>query len=112
MYGKSVRKYPKFNPVETDPGNLVSNYWSFSSKRASMPAVFCWLENFMVAVLTDVDFSHGVTGLFFSSDLNNTELGLIFPFSEEPVSYTPYLDNKPVENFLNLHPNEEIIFLL
>jgi hypothetical protein len=110
MYGKSVRKYPKFNPVETDPNNLVSNYWSFSSKRASMPAVFCWLKNFMVAVLTDVDFSHGVTGLFFSSDLNNTELGLIFPFSEEPVSYTPYLDNKPIENFLNLHPNEEIIF--
>ncbi len=110
MYGKSIRKYPKFNPVEADPDNLVSNYWAFSSQRASMPAIFCWLDNFMVAILTEVDFSHGVTGLFFSNDLSGTKLGLFFPFSEEPASYMPYLDNRTVKNFLNLNPNEEIIF--
>jgi len=109
-FGKSIRRYPKYNPVEVDADNLVSNYWSFSSRRASIPAVFCWLENFMFAILTDVDFSHGESGIFFSGDLNDVKIGLIFPFSEEPASYIPYLNNRAIKNFLEIYPEEEINF--
>lgn len=108
--GKSIRRYPKFARDKVDIENLISNYWSFSSRRASMPVIFCWCDDFTVAILTNVEFSHGESALFFYADEIKANIGLIFPYSEEPISYIPFLNFPLVVNNFKLCPGESVNF--
>ncbi len=107
--GKAIRKFPKFS-TNADRENFISNYWFFSSQRCSMPAVFCWTDEFMCAIVTDVEFSNGISGVLLYNDGNKTRIGCVFPYCEEPISYAPFRDNLPVYQKFQIYGDEKIEF--
>jgi hypothetical protein len=107
--GKALRKFPKFS-IDVDMENFISNYWAFSSRRCSMPAVFCWADEFMCSIVVDVEFSAGESGLYLFGNGSETKLGCIFPYCEEPISYAPFRGNEPVYKNFEIRRGEKIEF--
>lgn len=107
---KCIRSYPAFslNPERaSDP--YISNYWAFRSDRSSEPAVFAWQDDYHFALTTPASFDKGMSGLFFSADGETLEIGLNYPYSEEPLKYSPCsgTDVTPEHTFFHLKRNEE-----
>lgn len=103
------KKFPKFN-IEPELENFISNQWSFSARRAAMPVIFCWADEFMCAIFTPIYFSHGNPGFFFHFNGSETEIALLFPYTEEPLSYVYFRNFKPDFKSLNLNKGELIKF--
>lgn len=84
-----IRRFPRFAVGAHDPGGMVSDRWAFRADRAATPAVFAWVADGGVALVTGERSPVGMTGLGLAHDADTStgRLHLTFPFREEPVSY-------------------------
>ncbi|MFN2520774.1 MAG: hypothetical protein ABR525_07000 [Candidatus Limnocylindria bacterium] len=91
-------RYPRYDPAGGDPGELVSDAWSFRSDRAALPAVFAWTDACCAALCTDETGDLGISGIGFSGQsAERTTLRLLFPYREEPVVYVGSPEARPAE---------------
>lgn len=106
------RLYPRYDFNGGDPEKLVSDHWSFRSDRSTMPGVFCWTDSFTSAVTTDEMFSHGASGLHFKGNREGTQIGLNFPFCEEPVPYMGWARDSfnPDRRTIDILPHDKVSF--
>jgi len=89
------RVYPGFSldPTTADDP-FLSNHWSFRSDRAAEPAVWAWTDDLGYALSTPAVFGKGQSGLFFKADSDYVEIGLHYPYREEPVKYSFCYESK------------------
>ncbi len=106
-----LKKFPKFD-INPRLENFISNWWSFSVRRATMPIIFCWTNDFMYSIFTPFCFSHGSPGFFFRCNGSETEIGFLFPYTEEPISYVYFKNFNPDLKNLNLNKDEIVEFSL
>jgi hypothetical protein len=82
----SRARYPRF--AAADSGDEWSSpAWSFRSDRAATPAVFGRDGVRGVGLATTERSAVGLTGLGFGRGADGTEIRLLFPYREEPLSY-------------------------
>lgn len=105
----TYKKFPKFS-IKSDLQNFISNSWSFCSRRAAIPGIFCWINDCMFSFLTSETFSHGESGLFFYYDGSKTKIGFLFPYTEEPLSYSMFKNFQPDCKILNLGEDKVVEF--
>lgn len=107
----NTRIYPRYDFRCGDPQKMVSDYWSFRSDRAALPAVFAWNDHHGAALCTDETSSVGITGLGFCGNGSKTSIWLDFPFREEPVTFIGYQKPGPKDiQTYEFRPGEEIRF--
>ncbi|MBM7679899.1 hypothetical protein JOD43_000058 [Pullulanibacillus pueri] len=107
-FAHNTRMYPRydFEGGEGDP--MASDYWSFRSDRAALPAVFAWNEDMSAALCTDEMSDIGLTGLGFSGNKEGTSVWLNFPYREEPITFHSPVDPQPADcQFHRFEPGEK-----
>jgi hypothetical protein len=82
----SRARYPRFAAAGVGD-EWSSPAWSFRSDRAATPAVFARDAVRGLGLATTERSAVGLTGLGFSGGADGTEVRLLFPYREEPVSY-------------------------
>ena len=105
-----LRRYPAFSsnpPGASDP--FLSPYWAFRADRAAEPAVFIWDDDFYYFLSMQPYFAKGLSGLFFRSSGDAIELGLNYPYVEEPMKYSfcHETGTAPEHTFFHLKRGEE-----
>jgi hypothetical protein len=93
----SGARYPRFARADgpavaaaaaDDPGDpWTSDSWSFRCDRTATPAVFARDTRLGAALATTEMSLVGLTGVGFGAGGDATEIRLLFPFREEPISY-------------------------
>ncbi len=87
---KCNRKYPGYTPEPSkdaeDP--FLGPEWSFRSDRCAEPAVFGWTDDLSLAMAAPPVFDKGQSGVFFSAKDGRMEIGVNFPYREEPAKYS------------------------
>lgn len=83
------KKYPGFVMDGNSGGDaFLSNYWAFRSDRCAEPAVFGWNDHYSLCLATSPVFEKGQSGVFIRGEDQKMEIGLHYPYSEEPVKYS------------------------
>ena len=84
---RCTRLYPRYAAEAESSEDLTSNFWSFRSDRAALPAVFAWDGTGCAALATAETSEAGLTGVGFAGDTGGTRVWLNFPYREEPVVF-------------------------
>lgn len=106
------RMFPAYHATDPSPERMLSNAWSFRSDRAATPAVFLWNSLLGAFVITDerlgvTDDNRmglGMTGVYFRSEKDTQEIGVLFPHAETPLKYSYCRPDRtePEECWINL----------
>ncbi|MDQ0972568.1 hypothetical protein QFZ31_002446 [Neobacillus niacini] len=83
----NTRQYPRYDYRGGNHGEMVSDYWSFRSDRAALPAVFTWNDEMSGALCVEEMSELGLTGLGFKGNNEGTSVWVNFPYKEEPVTF-------------------------
>lgn len=86
-FEKNLRMYPRYDYRGGKHSEMVSDYWSFRSDRAALPAVFAWNDEACGALCTDEMSELGLTGIGFRGNEAGTSIWLDYPYREEPVTF-------------------------
>ncbi|CAM3297258.1 hypothetical protein PALU110988_14475 [Paenibacillus lupini] len=86
-FEKNLRMYPRYDYRGGKHSEMVSDYWSFRSDRAALPAVFAWNDEACGALCTDEMSELGLTGIGFRGNEEGTSIWLDYPYREEPVTF-------------------------
>ncbi|MBM7564044.1 hypothetical protein [Paenibacillus sacheonensis] len=86
-FEKNLRMYPRYDYRGGKHDEMVSDYWSFRSDRAALPAVFTWNDGACGALCTDEMSELGLTGIGFRGNEAGTAIWLDYPYREEPVTF-------------------------
>ena len=78
---------PRWDPNGGDPGQLVSDAWSFRADRSALPAVMAWTDETFAALSCDETGPLGPQGIGFRGTQDATTIWIDAPFREEPISY-------------------------
>lgn len=81
------RLFPRWQLGAADAARFVSDRWAFRSDRAATPLVLASDGRWTVALMTAETSEVGTTGLAFAADGASTDIGLFFPYHEQPVVY-------------------------
>ena len=90
------RRFPRFAPA-TPADDLAADAWSFRSDRAATPAVTAADGIVGATLATRETGALGPNGIGFAALPGATEIGLTFPFREEPVVYDGFERARPAE---------------
>jgi Highly conserved protein containing a thioredoxin domain len=83
----NFRKYPRCDFEGGDPGEMVSDFWSFRADRAALPAVFAWNDAMCAALCVDEMSAVGLNGPGFRGNAEGARIWLDFSYREEPVTF-------------------------
>lgn len=83
----NTRKYPRYDYRDGLHEEMVSDYWSFRSDRAALPAIFAWNEEMCGALCVEEMSDLGLTGMGFRGNESTTSIWVTFPYKEEPVTF-------------------------
>ncbi|MEH7380547.1 hypothetical protein V7138_08705 [Bacillus sp. JJ1533] len=97
----NLRPYPRYDYEGGDPDEMISDYWSFRSDRAALPAVFSWNDEMSAALCVDEMCQLGLTGVGFKGSQSGTNIWVDFPYREEPVTFIGQA--KPAPKDIQLH---------
>lgn len=79
--------FPRWDPEGGDPGQLVSDSWSFRADRSALPAVMAWSDTTFAALAIDEQGPLGEQGIGFRGDASGATIWVDAPYREEPATY-------------------------
>lgn len=83
----NARKYPRYSYDETEPEDMVSDFWAFRADRSALPAVFAWNDGVCAALCVSEYSALGMNGIGFAGNRQGTSIWVNFPYREEPVVF-------------------------
>ncbi|TCP29455.1 hypothetical protein EV207_11076 [Scopulibacillus darangshiensis] len=108
-FEQNTRKYPRYSRENVNSEKMMSNYWSFRSDRAALPAIFAWNDDVCGALCVEEQSAVGMTGVGFQREDGKTDIWINFPYREEPVTFVgePVPDPADV-TYYAFQPGEEV----
>lgn len=106
---RNTRIYPRYDYNGGNHEEMVSDYWSFRSDRAALPAIFAWNEEMSAALCTGEMSSVGLTSVGFQGNSKATKIWVNFPYREEPVTFVGQGKPKPKDvQLYTIKPGEVV----